>query len=65
MITEWYDIGNQAKVEFYASISASQQYSYDKTTHDRFISQVQEKHTTTLGGDTSLTTIDNWSTTVP
>ncbi|CAF1043774.1 unnamed protein product [Didymodactylos carnosus] len=59
------DIENEAKVEFYVSVDATQQSSYDKITHDKFTAEVQEKHTSTLGGDTSITTIENWSATVP
>ncbi|CAF0959422.1 unnamed protein product [Didymodactylos carnosus] len=59
MIEQGYDIENEAKVEFYVSVDATQQSNYDKITHDKFTSEVQEKHTSTLGGDTSITTIEN------
>ncbi|CAF1403367.1 unnamed protein product [Adineta ricciae] len=63
--TKGFDISNALKMEFYVSLETKQEYSYDKEKHQEFMSQVQEKHTTTLGGDTSLTSIDEWSTTVP
>lgn len=59
------NIENEAKVTFHISIGSTQSYNYSQTTHNLFIYKVEEKHTTTLGGDTSLTTIDQWSATVP
>ncbi|CAF3526942.1 unnamed protein product [Rotaria sp. Silwood2] len=59
------DIVNEAKAEFFITMGAKQQYTYNKNTHDEFMTRVQEKHVTTLGGDTSLTSIEQWSKTVP
>ena len=63
--SQGYSIENQAQVEFFLTVGASHQYNYDTETHNQFMSQVQEKHTTILGGDASITKIDEWLATVP
>jgi hypothetical protein len=58
MTTKGIDVENEAKIEFFASVGGTYGYNYNQQIHSQFTSQIREKHTTTLGGDVSITTIE-------
>lgn len=59
-----FSTSNEANIEFYASLGMKQQSSVDEKRHSEFMKYVKRTYTTTLGGDTSIQTFEDWSKTV-
>jgi hypothetical protein len=53
------------RLNFGMSVGTSIENSEDKSTYNSFMREVKWTESTTLGGDTSLTTMAEWSRTVP
>ncbi|CAF2098177.1 unnamed protein product [Rotaria magnacalcarata] len=63
--TQGYTRSHEAQAEFYISLNGATKIVYDKEKHNKFMRYVKKTYATTLGGDTSVQTIDEWSKTVP
>ncbi|CAF4428033.1 unnamed protein product [Rotaria sp. Silwood2] len=56
---------NAAKVQFYVSLGVSVENSQSNTQQEEFMKEVQHSYGTKLGGDPSISDINEWIKTVP
>ncbi|CAF3831322.1 unnamed protein product [Rotaria sp. Silwood1] len=56
---------HEAKVGFFVKFSTTISNSYDKSKQQQFNSKVQNEQWAKLGGDSSVSSIDEWAKTIP